>query len=177
MLRILTSFSPGTESASSTMDFVNNVFTLEWIGVVIVGIVINVLSAYLKGPCDWFFTRVSKWWATRSAKAKEARERRVAMLRNSKEERVMALLSTLHTRVRSVLMLLFGTLILLAALFTAQSPNKDSAVTILKIASLFPLFFGFRDWGDVIRRQSELDDARNPGKPRRKTTRAHRFQA
>lgn len=71
-----------------------------WFGVVVVGIAINLLSAYLKGPIDVFFSRISTAWAARSERAKREQDARIeAFVRDEVEmaiarDRALAMMST-----------------------------------------------------------------------------------
>lgn len=61
-----------------------------WIGVVIVGVAINLLSAYLKPLFDSSASRMSTYWATRTKGRREARERRIAKLRDDPQGQIFA---------------------------------------------------------------------------------------
>ena len=83
---------------------------------VIIGIDINVASAYVKGPCDRILSASSKWWATRTEAQRKARDERIALLRTSKDEQTFALIQALHVRVRSIMMIVVGFVLLVTAL-------------------------------------------------------------
>ena len=60
-----------------------------WVGVVIVGIVINILSAYLKPAIDKVFGGVSDRWAKRSEKLRQERTLRVERLAKDRFSQVL----------------------------------------------------------------------------------------
>jgi len=136
-----------------------------WIGVVAVGIVINLVSAYLKGPCDRLLSAVSKRWATRTEAQRKARDERIARLRASRDEQTFALIQALHVRVRSVMMILLGWVLMVTSLLLQKEPPTEHMTLvrlILMLASLLPMMLGFRDWSDVMRRRNEIYEARKP---------------
>ena len=136
-----------------------------WFGVVVVGIAINLVSAYIKGPCDRVLSGASMWWATRSEAQRKARAERIARLRASKDEQTFALIQALHIRVRSILMVLTAFFMLIAAAVLRKEPATEDMVMvrfILKLLSLLPMMLGLHDSVDVIRRNMEIHEARKP---------------
>jgi hypothetical protein len=49
-----------------------------WFSVVLIGIVINILSSFLKSYFDKFLSSISDWWRTKSNAQKEKYDQRVA---------------------------------------------------------------------------------------------------
>ena len=74
-----------------------------WIGVVIVGILINLVSAYCKGPIDRLLGALSTKWATRSAVLRNESADRITLMTVSAEARTMARFEVLLSRVWAVL--------------------------------------------------------------------------
>lgn len=135
-----------------------------WIGVVLVGILINLASEYLKNPVDRLLVRSSTWWATRTEKQRAARELRIQKLRSSQEEQVFALLETLYSRVSSTMMVLAGGIffVLLETLRShAEKGGPHKLLLCGKILALFAVLLGMRGWWEVIRRRGEISEARN----------------
>lgn len=62
-----------------------------WAGVVIVGIVINVVSAYLKAPIDAALARHSSWWRNRSESSIRRRAELLELLRASPGKQLLAM--------------------------------------------------------------------------------------
>jgi hypothetical protein len=136
-----------------------------WIGVVLVGLAINLASAYLRSPFDSLLSAISKRWSTRTEVQRKMRAERIAILRASKEEQAFALLEALHIRVRSLLMILIGWIVLAMSTMLkhdVSSGHVAVGILILKYISLGPIIFGMNDWTDVIRRRGEIYDARKP---------------
>jgi hypothetical protein len=63
-------------------EFLNSfTSTSWWLGVVFVGVTINVISAYLKAPVDRLFSSLSIGWQERTEKSRRERESAIAALR------------------------------------------------------------------------------------------------
>ena len=73
-----------------------------WIEVVVAGILINLISAYLKAPTDDFFGKFSKRWATRTEKNRTARNTRINKLKNNPNLQTVTLLKAVDQRIRAV---------------------------------------------------------------------------
>ena len=137
--------------------------TLDWwVGVVIVGLVINVLAAYLKPRCDALFATLSRSWSTRTADRRRARDTRIERMKGNKEEQMVVLIESLHKRVRGIGGILFGMIITVIAL--SFPPHKtlfgilSARIMILFLAQV-PIMMGFSDWFDVIRIRGEIHEA------------------
>ena len=74
-----------------------------WIGVVLVGIIINLVSAYCKRPIDRLLGALSTKWATRTAALQKERDDRISAMSVSPEARMMARFEILSSRVWAVL--------------------------------------------------------------------------
>jgi hypothetical protein len=84
-------------------DFVTNLkSTSWWIGVVVVGILINIVSAYFKGRLDSTFSRFSSGWKQRSAARTETRNQKVAYLIANPSEQVFLGMQELRVRAQSI---------------------------------------------------------------------------
>jgi len=84
-----------------------------WFSVVIVGILINLVSAYLKSPIDSRLSKISTWWRQRTEQQKAEQEALMNRLANSEHEQVMASFADLRDRLRSQYYLLMGVFIIL----------------------------------------------------------------
>lgn len=84
-----------------------------WVSVVMAGIAINLLSAYLKNPLDGAIARTFTWWRSRSIARKSAWEKRIERLRSSEEARTAAGLLEISFRLQSIHMLLLAIFILI----------------------------------------------------------------
>ncbi|HDM8235530.1 TPA: hypothetical protein P0E28_005019 [Vibrio campbellii] len=110
-------------------EFINDTGTIYWwLSVVVVGILVNVLSSYIKLPFDWVFGKISQKWRDRREKSQAERERKILLLRDDYELRVIYAHSEMRYRIRSV-----GALVMSTAFFGA-------AILVGGIAGLVALF-------------------------------------
>jgi hypothetical protein len=136
-----------------------------WVGVVIVGILINLISAYLKKPADKFLSGFSNWWSTRTEKQRREREIRIQKMRVSPSEQILASLEMLHLRVRVnywVLLFLFCVVIVV---FEDLAHRTGWTHMAIKIFGLFPAIGALNDYKDVIRSKMEILEARRNQPP------------
>jgi len=112
-----------------------------WISVVVVGLIVNLASAYLKGPLDNSLASSSAWWRRRSEKRRAEWERFVAEIGSSTEARNEAFFSEIRSRQKSASFLLGATFLMVMAtggpLFIM--PKLFSAVTFLASSLSFLL--------------------------------------
>jgi hypothetical protein len=107
-------------------DFVKAASTSSWwIGVVVVGIVLNLISAYAKSPLDWLLNAMSSSWRARTDKARQAHEERVAKLAGNTSLQLFTLAEESRWRFRMIALLLLSVLGLSAAqgIHLEQSPD------------------------------------------------------
>ena len=72
------------------IDFINNLTSISWwIGVVIVGILLNIASMYLKSPIDQGLSLVSTKYRTRSKAKKAEREAKIKNLIGKIQEQIL----------------------------------------------------------------------------------------
>lgn len=118
-----------------------------WLGVVLVGILLNVLSAYLKPVIDALFSNASSWWRNRSEKARSARAFLVAELRNDKHKQILMLADENRKRLRSIAILIFSLMFLL--LYVSIKIGASSSIA----AGTEPPLFWIRQfmyWGSML---------------------------
>jgi hypothetical protein len=136
-----------------------------WIGVVIVGIIINLLSAYLKSPTDKILSGFSKWWATRTEKERKARTLRIQKLIDNPDEQIFALIEALHVRVRAVFFALiagiFGIFIIIGTIYQVHGFSD----LLLKIFAVFSALFAFNYFNGAAERLDEITEARRKRSP------------
>ncbi len=95
-------------------DLINNVGSLTWwISVVLVGVLINLVSAYLKSLLDRVLSGLSEQWKMRSQLAREADEKLIECLRSSAAAREFQWKAEVRARLQTLVSLLLGTLFLL----------------------------------------------------------------
>lgn len=155
-------------------EFAKSLTSLSWwLGVVLVGILLNVLSAYLKPAVDNLFSKVSSWWRNRSEEARGARTQFVAELRSDRHKQILMLAEENRKRLRSI-----GYLICSLILLVLYSSVKISASSLIasgveplpywirKIpywASLLVLFFGLIEHQAAERCRSLVAEAQVGG--------------
>lgn len=79
-----------------------------WVSVVVAGIVINLVAAYIKPSFDKVFSSFSSWWRNRTNSKNEEREKYIKKLSNDPHLQVMESLDELRQRNRSVYALVLG---------------------------------------------------------------------
>lgn len=95
-------------------DLINDVGSLTWwIGVVLVGLLINLFSAYLKPLLDGALSALSKQWRTRSQLAREADEKLIEYFRSSAAAREFQWRAEVRARFQALALLASGMLFLL----------------------------------------------------------------
>jgi hypothetical protein len=140
-----------------------------WVGVVIVGILINLISAYLKPRLDRWLSGSSKWWATRTEEQRRSRQARIQKLRESQHEQTMAGLAALRSALQAVLLSVMTGLLVVCLIGLSILWKSSQDVLIIKIASLFAALSGFMAsncWRTAAVQEAELLEARqNKDKP------------
>jgi hypothetical protein len=128
-----------------------------WMGVVIVGIIINVLSAYLKKPLDKLFGSISSGWRERSERKSKERNDLIDTLKSDESLLVLFALTENRYRTRSV-----GFLLMSFAMFSGSILLAETTI----IASIAGLIFallaalsGIHDHAEAIRIHSIVKDS------------------
>lgn len=99
-------------------SFINQISTPSWwISVVVVGIVINLVSSYLKPTVDGGFSNISSWWRKRSEAEKDKKQKHIEKLRGNIEEQFFAATDDLRERIRAIHLLLIGVFVMLLPAF------------------------------------------------------------
>jgi hypothetical protein len=89
-----------------------------WVGIVIVSILLNVLSSYLKGYIDSLFGRVSHRWKMRTAAQSNARNKRIDEMRDNSELRVIRAFASIHQALWGMFIGSFGVFPMIWMLFS-----------------------------------------------------------
>ena len=92
-----------------------------WVTVVVVGLLINLVSAYLKNPIDQFFSKSSQWWRKRSAARTDRFNAEVQYLSSSQELLTLSMLNELRDRLRCILYALIIITVFVAAYLVEQT--------------------------------------------------------
>lgn len=125
-----------------------------WFSVVIAGITINILSSYLRGALDEFFSKSSSWWRNRSLAHKKAWEERVNKIAFSAEEKNYAVEEEFRSRLDTVLIFsllsIFLQLLFFALIIIKQEGlHEDVVIFMFILISLF-MFFVLIFWFAII---------------------------
>ncbi len=81
------------------VEFISSLSTLSWwLSVVVVGIALNLLSAYLKFPIDKLLSKISTSWSARTATLKTLRLLKVEELRVDKHKQQLLLAEESRSR-------------------------------------------------------------------------------
>ena len=153
-------------------DFGNNLTSISWwIGVVIVGILVNLVAIYLKSPLDQLLTSISTKYQTRTKAKKAEREKEIMNLTGNKHEQILHASKTNSTLVISVLYCVVGILspviTLLFMIIELQTPAvKGSLVfkiflTLIIILGVFILFQGVVRFTEALNDQEILKEAKD----------------
>lgn len=136
-----------------------------WFGVVLVGLTINLVAAYLKPRMDSVLSRVSKRWAANSAIKREEREARILTLIASEHEQILNRTEELRLRIRSFCYTFDASLLFLLGFSFQFIPGpKKLGFIVFAIAAciaLFIMLIALSDWHMAMRNREELDTARS----------------
>jgi len=111
-----------------------------WVTVVIAGIMINLLSGYIKSTLDTRLSRISNWWNTRTTEKREKKRIYIDMLIN--DERFFALNAIRH--VDSIKWTLMWFLMCVMAILVAPSFDRDVGQIYLMAFSSVTFFRSFQ---------------------------------
>lgn len=138
---------------------------IKWsLSVVVVGIAINLASAYLKPFIDSIFSKWSRHWATRTEAERAARAARIAHLKEDPIARLSASVSIVHQDVKAVMSLLFFMALTGLALYgrskSAVLHLNDLEVAGLLLLSLGAVIIGIGRTQAAARTREELNEAK-----------------
>jgi hypothetical protein len=149
-------------------NFLKDINSLYWwLSVVVVGIIINVTSSYLKIKLDRRLSAVSLWWRNRSESQKAKRAKTIAKLRSDAQAQTILATSILEDIIDSVYFLLCSFAALSGwTLFKIRfEANSDSTIVFLQVLllviSAICLFSALHHRTDAIRKRWLLSEARN----------------
>lgn len=125
-----------------------------WLSVVLFGILLNLVSAYLKQGLDYFLVPISGWWRTRSIRSRQRYEEEVSALRKSAELRQNYQHRELALKVDALFFLFSALLVYLSKAITLAVPElsiaRDLGVSVERSNTIFYsiisflFIFGFR---------------------------------
>lgn len=108
---------------------------------VLAGIVINLLSSYLKGQIDRTVISTTTWWREKSVARQKAWEERIERLRKSEDAREFTKHLEIVQRLQSIHLLLLAMFMLILPLFVSISNAPLPRVLRITIFGLSALIF------------------------------------
>ena len=126
-----------------------------WISVVVVGIVINLASAYLKTKLDTNLSNASSWWRKRSEAHKARRAKDLKRLTDNPHDQMLLAFGEMRDRIRAVSQFIIASLcfVVVALLTVTAPPGFDrSRLVVFKIIFMALGSLGFISGLSVFRR-------------------------
>jgi hypothetical protein len=112
-----------------------------WVGVVIVGLLINLVAAYLKPRLDQAASSISVRWATRTDEQRRQRLERIQHLRGDVNEQLFASFDVIYALLGAIL-LLIGSMFLFMVLFPYRTKlNLGNLTFLLTFPTIFTVIF------------------------------------
>ena len=94
-------------------EFVKSLSSLSWwLSVVVVGILINLVSAYLKPRIDHRLLLTSSWWRKRSQERIERYEKELARLWETPHEEILLAIEGMRMRTEAIVSMILSTTVL-----------------------------------------------------------------
>lgn len=113
-----------------------------WVGVVIVGFLLNLLSAYAKSPLDAFLGGISRSWQRRSERSRAKRKAQIEALRSSEHLQILYLAREQRRRLQEIAWLAMAclfTLMTISSKILARLPPDGGKQPV---SPLFVYFVG-----------------------------------
>lgn len=142
----------------------NEIFTpVWWFSVVFVGIVINLLSSYLKKFVDNFLSNISSWWRKKSTARQQAWEECVERLVEKEEEKIQSILEENRMRLQSIFFMVFSIILFLFSNYLEQS-NVSIFIRLLAYLSLpvssLLAFVSILEWESANNKEKAIKEAK-----------------
>lgn len=135
-----------------------------WVTVVVVGLLLNIGSAYLKSPIDRGFSALFDRWRNLSAQRRQIFDAQVQYLASNPNYLILAVLDELRNRARSTIYFLF-TSILFAFTFLIHKGEAGISSELRRSALSIAIFFVALGYASFLEtffrsmRQTELNRA------------------
>ncbi|MEQ5820936.1 hypothetical protein [Halomonas sp. SCS19] len=130
-----------------------------WFSVVLVGIVINVGSSFLKTYLDTFLSSISNWWRDKSNARKEKYNKVFNQLEKSENERFMLSFMCNRDMHHSIHLAVYSALIIIVCFYldVANSTHYDSLLNVVLLGlSAFMFFSSYLTFITSIRKRQLL---------------------
>jgi hypothetical protein len=131
-----------------------------WVLVVIVGVLINLASAYLKPLLDRAFSSISLRLATRTERQRRQRLRRIECLRGDINEQLLASFAELRAGIWSVILFIFFMFTVSFTYMYEQISGRSSISFLPYITSTLVMYVAMRYLLDFVNTASEIREAR-----------------
>ena len=126
------------------VEFITSLSTLNWwLSVVLVGVALNLFSAYLKNPFDKLLSKISTSWSARTASQKTLRLLKVEELKVDKHKQLLLLAEESRSRNLCNSFLIISLILLVTYMFLSWLNIYSLAIgakmtkSILQDASFF----------------------------------------
>jgi Co/Zn/Cd efflux system component len=138
-------------------DFIQNLNSLSWwMTVVLVGIIINLVSAYLKSRLDHYLSGISLQWRKWSQRRQDERTSKINMLVEDHNEQVLFSLDILRDQILGSVSILLGAVIIGFSAMVHQQLIQTISSAIGALCGLT----GFKILFDSLSMYSILNEAR-----------------
>lgn len=127
-----------------------------WVGVVVVGVILNLVSTYLKSPIDALLSAASSYWRRRSERSRNIEAQKIEELRDDPNARNLLLAEEIRCRLRHLSFLLFAIFLLLFYVMIRVRVPSSAAIATDPVVywssmaayqgSLLLVFFGIQQY-------------------------------
>jgi hypothetical protein len=131
-----------------------------WVGVVIVGLIINLAAAYLKPRLDQAASSVSLRWATRTEEQRRQRLERIEGLRGNIHEQLFAFFSALSDGIHAIISISLAMLLSLFIFILMYLSGVSIVMIPLLLTVLLTVLMGMMQSSNFTRIVFEIREAR-----------------
>jgi hypothetical protein len=118
-----------------------------WVGVVLVGLALNLASAYLKAPLDRLMSRLSETWRRRVERSRLLADAQMAELRSSEDSRRDMWQNEIRARLQAIAFLLFAILFML---FYLSQRLRDPSTYLAELEGKAYWALGLSYWSSAL---------------------------
>jgi hypothetical protein len=141
-------------------EFMDNLISPTWLfSVIVVGVVINLLSSYLKPKIDDLLSKISEKAREKNEKRRKEWEARVELLRNDNHEQLLHAAAVNTQLQRTTIIFLSGLLFFVAGTVESDFFSLEFQA-FLQFLALVCIFIGIKGTSMAGDRQRQLKEAR-----------------